>query len=122
MGEQPYDVGVDHAWMDEQGFVWVTTFRKHNPGLHLMSYDAGELLYSLHGFANVLPDQFTYPAGLSGVGKLGKPGSYVAVTASTMDQYDIPLCGGPLKCGEGVLFIVDIGNIKYANGTKIVVP
>eukprot|EP00932_Pfiesteria_piscicida_P000547 SRR837773.10533.p1 GENE.SRR837773.10533~~SRR837773.10533.p1 ORF type:complete len:366 (-),score=128.40 SRR837773.10533:50-988(-) len=33
--QKPHDVGVDHAWVDDDGkYVWVGTFRNHNDGVH----------------------------------------------------------------------------------------
>ena len=42
---KPHDVGVDHAWIDDDGkYVWVGTFRQENDGVHMLEYDTGRLV------------------------------------------------------------------------------
>jgi len=53
--DQPYgmadhDAGGDHAWPDESGkYLWVSTFRLGNAGVHMLDYQTGDLIYSVHG-------------------------------------------------------------------------
>lgn len=86
-----FDVGGDHAWVDDTGkYVWVSCFRQEGVGVHMLDYETGELLYSLTGIGNIVPGQYTYTAGLHGIGTLGKKGSYVAVATSSC--HDIKMC------------------------------
>lgn len=86
-----FDVGGDHAWVDETGkYVWVSCFREKGLGLHMLDYETGELLHSITGIDRYVADQYTYTAGIHGVGTLGKPGSYIAVATSSC--HDIKMC------------------------------
>merc|ERR1712048_981877 len=50
VGKAPVDVGGDHAWADESGkYLWVSTFRTENAGVHMLDYETGDLIYSIHG-------------------------------------------------------------------------
>mmetsp|Transcript_82253 Transcript_82253/g.156333 ORF Transcript_82253/g.156333 Transcript_82253/m.156333 type:complete len:408 (+) Transcript_82253:1-1224(+) len=73
-GMAPVDVGGDHAWVDESGkHVWVSTFRYENVGVHMLDYETGDLIYSVHGTANYLKGNYAYSAGIHGGGWLGHP-------------------------------------------------
>merc|ERR1712066_1011513 len=51
-GMAPVDVGGDHAWADESGkYLWVSTFRMANAGVHMLDFTTGDLIYSVHGTA-----------------------------------------------------------------------
>jgi len=78
-----HDVGGDHAWVDDTGkYVWVSTFRLANPGVHMLDYETGNLIYSIHGIDSYFEDNYSYTAGIHGTGTLGKPGSALAVATS----------------------------------------
>ena len=97
----PHNAGLDHAWQDEAGHVWVTTFRKSNPGLHLLTRQ-GQLLLSVHGLDRVnSTDDFRYPSGVHGVGRPGLAGSWIAVTTSSTQW----------RGGHGALFLMDISDL-----------
>merc|ERR1711982_307933 len=50
-GKADHDVGGDHAWPDESGkYLWVSTFRVSNPGVHMLSNWRADLLRTWHGF------------------------------------------------------------------------
>merc|ERR1711953_960361 len=55
-GKADHDAGGDHAWPDESGkYLWVSTFRVSNPGVHMLDYQTGELIYSVHGMDSLVP-------------------------------------------------------------------
>merc|ERR1719162_238694 len=76
-GMAPLDAGGDHAWPDESGkYLWVSTFRYGNSGVHMLDYETGELIYSIHGTATyqgrgVVKHNYAYSAGIHGGGWLG---------------------------------------------------
>merc|ERR1712039_400150 len=85
-----WDVGGDHAWVDETGkYVWVSCFRQKGVGAHMLDYETGKLLYSVTGLDKYVPNQYTYTAGIHGVGTLGKKGSYLAIATSSCHDIDI---------------------------------
>jgi len=106
---EPEDVGLDHAWVDDtKELMWVTSFREGNPGAHMVNYTTGELLYTVRGFHTNIPGQYTYPAGVSGVGSVGKAGSMIAVATSTQKGLTIP----PLMdFGYSGVFLVDLADL-----------
>jgi hypothetical protein len=101
-----HDVGVDHAWTDDDGkYVWVGSFRKMNNGVHMLEYDTGKLVHSIHGFSSILPNnKYTYVSGVDGQGAWGKPGSVLAV--ATCQKFGEQLMGGE----SGVVLIDISGN------------
>merc|ERR1712196_60424 len=83
------DVGGDHAWVDgSQKYVWISCFREGGLGVHMVDYGTGELIYSVTGLLQYAPDQYTYTAGVHGVGTIGKNGSYLALAASSCKDVD----------------------------------
>merc|ERR1711976_335296 len=75
-GHADHDAGGDHAWPDESGkYLWVSTFRTSNPGVHMLDYETGELIYSVHGMDSLVPKNYAYSAGIHGIGSLGTTGS-----------------------------------------------
>merc|ERR1711976_1019860 len=63
-GKADHDAGGDHAWPDESGkYLWVSTFRTGNPGVHMLDYETGELIYSVHGMDS--PCRRTMPTQLA---------------------------------------------------------
>lgn len=101
---KPHDVGCDHAFLDDAGHVWVSTFRKENNGLHMLDYDSGQLKYSIHGFSDHRKLQYTYAAGVSGYGTLFQPNSMMALTTSA-ERMGIPVTG------TGSIFLIDTSAI-----------
>lgn len=84
----PQDVGLDHCWVDpSQQYVWISSFREGNNGFHMLDLDNGDLILSLHGFEDVRPGQYTYPAGSGGYGTVGGEGSFVVVPTSGVVFY-----------------------------------
>merc|ERR1712232_175298 len=85
------DVGGDHAWVDETGkYVWISCFRVGGLGAHMVDYDDGALIYSITGLDTYAPHQYTYTAGIHGVGTLGKAGSFLALATSSC--HDLSIC------------------------------
>jgi hypothetical protein len=118
---KPSDVGCDHAWLDDsKKYVWVSTFRRKNDGLHLLEYATGKLLYSIHGFNNYVKAQYSYSAGVSGVGTYLQQGSMIAMCTSTMphvpNQHNTSSGSNAhdpqvFSNGTGMVWLVDIGQV-----------
>jgi len=113
--EKPdHDVGVDHAWIDDDGkYVWVGTFRKQNNGVHMLEYDTGKLIHSVRGIADIIPGKYGYTSGLSGIGAYGKPGSYIAL--ATCEEFGQQFLGG-----HSAFVLLDISKAP-GNGSTIIV-
>jgi hypothetical protein len=117
-----HDVGGDHAWVDATGkWLWVSTFRVDNPGVHMLDYKTGHLIYSIHGMDSFLKNNYAYSAGIHGIGSLGTPGSVLAVATSacTMPHsacFPMPwLPGVPSFLeGIGVMYILDFSKVLDA--------
>lgn len=115
---KPHDVGGDHVWVDDSGkYIWVSTFRVGNPGVHMLDYVTGELIYSIHGIDKYITDNYSYSAGIHGTGQLGEPGSYIAVATSACKNIKMcmPIPWTPVTKkleAIGVVFIIDIANIQ----------
>lgn len=110
--QEPHDTGLDHAWVDAtKKLLWVTSFRKENPGVHMLDYATGNLLYSLHGFDTFFPGEYLYPAGVSGYGTLGKKGSYLTIATSTQKGLTVPPI---LDFGKAALFVMDLSKVINA--------
>lgn len=85
------DAGGDHAWVDaSKKYVWVSCFRVGGLGVHMLDYDTGALIYSVTGIDKLFPDQYTYTAGIHGVGTVGQKGSYLAIATSSC--HDLSVC------------------------------
>eukprot|EP00004_Rigifila_ramosa_P016165 TRINITY_DN3807_c0_g1_i1.p1 TRINITY_DN3807_c0_g1~~TRINITY_DN3807_c0_g1_i1.p1 ORF type:complete len:488 (+),score=112.41 TRINITY_DN3807_c0_g1_i1:35-1465(+) len=112
----PYDAGLDHGWLQDGGdYLWISAFREANPGVHVVDYETGELVLSLHGFNGSVADQYTYPAGVVGYGRAGQPGSFFALATSTLKGLLPPIpdpCTIDFSCGVGVVYLVDISDIQ----------
>jgi hypothetical protein len=137
-GMAPMDVGGDHAWVDESGkYVWVSTFRMGNAGIHMLDYQTGELIYSVHGTATYLKNNYAYSAGIHGAGHLGYPKSTILVgtsacthpkTACAPVPWD-PLTKAMGMEAKGLMYVIDISellppaeeNQKHAVDAAIVV-
>eukprot|EP00929_Paragymnodinium_shiwhaense_P002130 TRINITY_DN10232_c0_g1_i1.p1 TRINITY_DN10232_c0_g1~~TRINITY_DN10232_c0_g1_i1.p1 ORF type:complete len:414 (+),score=71.66 TRINITY_DN10232_c0_g1_i1:373-1614(+) len=117
---QGWDVGGDHAWVDETGkYVWISCFRQKGVGAHMVRYDTGELIYSVTGLDKYVPDQYTYTAGIHGIGTIGKKGSYLVI--ATCSCHDINMCIPTVPWhwpvpktvwSSGVLFVVDLSSMQ----------
>lgn len=104
--EVPYDVGLDHAWVEDGGeYLWISSFRDSNAGVHMMNYQTGELIKSLHGFAEVTPGEHTYPSGIAGYGKHGVENSFIFLVTSNFQ-------GIRPRSPGGIVFAFDIGDIE----------
>jgi len=130
--DQPYgmadhDAGGDHAWPDASGkYLWVSTFRVGNPGVHMLDYETGELIYSIHGMADLLPHNYAYSAGIHGLGSLGTAGSNLVVgtSACTLTKACAPIPYTKLTPdflkAQGIMYIIDLSEIMDA-ATEMVV-
>jgi len=110
--QAPHDVGVDHAWIDDDGrHVWVGTFREMNDGVHMLDYDTGELIHSIQGISSILPGKYSYTSGIKGIGAWGKPGSLLAI--ATCEKFGEQFMGG-----RSAIVLVDISSSGQTNGTS----
>jgi hypothetical protein len=122
-GMAEHDAGGDHAWPDESGkYLWVSTFRTGNAGVHMLDYETGELIYSVHGMDRWYEHKtgkknYAYSAGIHGIGQLGTPGSTLVVGTSACTNTDtcapIPywkIVPEKLKA-VGVMFSIDLSEI-----------
>jgi len=117
-----WDVGGDHAWVDETGkYVWVSCFRSHGVGVHMLDYDSGALIHSITGLHEYVPGQYTYTAGIHGIGTLGKPGSYLVI--ATCSCKSLKMCiptvpwhwpVPPNMWTTGVFFIIDLSSMTLS--------
>jgi len=100
--QAPHDVGVDHAWIDDDGrHVWVGTFREKNDGVHMLDYDTGKLIHTIQGISSILPDKYSYTSGIKGIGTWGKAGSLLAI--ATCEKFGQQFMGG-----RSAVILVDI--------------
>lgn len=121
------DVGGDHAWVDDSGkFVWISAFRTHCVGLHMVEYDTGKLIHSVTGIDSFVPNNYAYPAGIHGVGTIGKKGSYLAVATSacrsTKACFPIPWMKPIPKAlwAKAVFFVIDLSSLQTGKSTILV--
>lgn len=126
-GHAKHDVGGDHAWPDASGkYLWVSTFRVGNPGVHMLDYETGELIYSIHGMSDLVPHNYAYSAGIHGLGSLGVPGSNLVVgtSACALTGACAPLPYTKLMPkrleAQGIMYIIDLSEIMDA-ATEMVV-
>lgn len=115
-----FDVGGDHAWVDSTGkYVWVSCFRQMGVGVHMLEYETGKLLHSITGLDRYVKNQYTYTAGIHGVGTLGQKGSYLVV--ATCSCHDIKICIPTVPWvfpvpeslwSTGVFFIIDLSSME----------
>lgn len=126
-GRAPHDVGGDHAWPDESGkYLWVSTFRVKNAGVHMLDYETGELLYSIHGMPYLLQNNFAYSAGIHGLGTLGTKGSalVVATSACTETSLCMPIPWLPITPSfleaKGIMYVIDISEILPSDEALLV--
>lgn len=116
--QEPHDVGLDHAWVDAtRELVWVTSFRESNPGIHMVDYATGDLKLTISGFHTFFPGQFTYPAGVSGIGTFGTEGSMLTIATSTQKGLTVPPI---MKWGKTALFVIDISKMLTSDTYKCV--
>jgi len=118
-GTQRADAGGDHAWVDDSGkYIWVSCFRKERVGVHMLDYETGKVIYSVSGINTFVPNQYTYTAGIDGVGTLGQPGSWLVV--ATCSCHSLEVCMPTLPWtwpipekfwSTGVLFAIDLNSM-----------
>jgi len=126
-GLADHDVGGDHAWPDASGkYLWVSTFRVGNPGVHMLDYETGELIYSIHGMSDLLPHNYAYSAGIHGLGSLGTKGSNLVVGTSacalTKACAPVPYTNFTpafLKA-KGIMYIIDLSEVMDAASEVLV--
>jgi len=122
-GMADHDAGGDHAWPDESGkYLWVSTFRLGNAGVHMLDYETGDLIYSVHGMDTWYEKEtgkknYAYSAGIHGIGQLGTPGSTLVVGTSACTNTNVcmsipylPIIPKSLEA-VGVMFVVDLSEI-----------
>jgi len=119
-GMAPEDVGGDHAWADESGkYVWISTFRMANAGVHMVDYKTGELILSVHGTATYLKNNYAYSAGVHGTGWLGSPkGTLLLGTSACTHPKTMcaPIPWDPVTKAagleaKGLMYVIDISEI-----------
>merc|ERR1711981_1526692 len=119
-GMAPVDVGGDHAWVDESGkYLWVSTFREANAGVHMLDYKTGELIYSVHGTATYLKNNYAYSAGIHGSGPLGHPkGTLLLGTSACTHPKEacFPVPWDPITKAlgleaKGLMYVIDLSEL-----------
>jgi len=122
-GWAKHDVGGDHAWPDDSGkYLWVSTFRIQNACVHMLDYETGELLYSVHGMDRFVEKNYAYSAGIHGIGSLGTKGSTLVVgtSACTMTSACAPIPYTPLTPerfkAKGIMYVLDLSEV-FQNDT-----
>jgi len=129
-GMAPLDAGGDHAWPDESGkYVWASTFRYGNSGVHMLDYETGDLIYSVQGMADYVPHNYAYSAGIHGVGSLGQKNSHLlaATSACTAPKTACaPIPYNPITKAldleaKGIMYAIDISEILSMEAADIVV-
>jgi len=118
-----HDAGGDHAWPDDSGkYLWVSTFRLGNAGVHMLDYQTGDLIYSVHGMDRWYEEttgkkNYAYSAGIHGIGELGKSSSTLVVGTSACTNTDVcmpipylPFLPDSLEA-VGVMFVLDLSEI-----------
>jgi len=122
-GMAEHDAGGDHAWPDDSGkYLWVSTFRLGNAGVHMLDYMTGDLIYSVHGMdtwyeKTTGKKNYAYSAGIHGIGHLGTPSSTLVVGTSACTNTKVcmpipylPITPESLKA-VGVMFVIDLSEI-----------
>eukprot|EP00004_Rigifila_ramosa_P015703 TRINITY_DN3664_c0_g1_i5.p1 TRINITY_DN3664_c0_g1~~TRINITY_DN3664_c0_g1_i5.p1 ORF type:complete len:462 (+),score=128.11 TRINITY_DN3664_c0_g1_i5:868-2253(+) len=105
--ETGYDVGLDKMWLQrDKRILWIITIRDSNAGAHAVDYASGDLLLSLHGFNGTIPDQYTYPAGISGYGSAGAAGSFLNIVCGTNNA----------AAGLASVVLIDISELQLVSG------
>jgi hypothetical protein len=119
-GSAPVDVGGDHAWVDESGrYVWVSTFRLANAGVHMLDYKTGDLIYSVHGTATFLKNNYADSAGIHGGGWLGHPKGTLLLGTSACKNASKPCFPVPWDPmtkamgleAKGLMYIIDLSTL-----------
>lgn len=119
-GMAPVDVGGDHAWVDESGkHVWVSTFRFANAGIHMLDYETGDLIYSVHGTADYLYGNYAYSAGIHGSGWFGKSKSTLLLGTSACTHPKSACFPAPYNEmdkalgleAKGLMYIIDLSEL-----------
>jgi len=126
-GAHGLDVGGDHAWVDDTGlYVWISCFRIGGLGVHMVSYETGELLHSVTGLLQYAPDQYTYTAGVHGVGTIGKSGSFLTLATSSCKNLDtcIPTVPWTWPVPEqdwttAPFILIDLSSMQTFNNTEM---
>lgn len=120
VGEAPLDVGGDHAWADDSGkYVWISTFRIANAGIHMVDYMTGELIYSVRGTATYLKGNYAYSAGIHGLGWLGSDKGTIVLGTSACTHPKtacFPAPWNPMTKmmgleAKGLMYVIDISEM-----------
>jgi hypothetical protein len=119
-GMAPVDAGGDHAWPDDSGkYLWASTFRYGNSGVHMLDYETGDLIFSVHGMADFVPHNYAYSAGIHGSGSLGEKGSTL-LTATSACTHPKTACApvpyDPITKmlgleAKGVMYAIDLSEL-----------
>merc|ERR1712100_983836 len=126
-GMAPADAGGDHAWPDASGkYLWASTFRYGNSGVHMLDYETGDLIYSVHGMDTFVPHNYAYSAGIHGHGTMGVKGSTLltATSACTAPKtacmpvpYD-PITKALNLEAHGIMYAIDLSELLTSDSIK----
>lgn len=112
-GLEPGDAGGDHAWVDSSGkYVWISTFRTHNPGIHMLDSETGKLIYTIPGVSDYSQFKYSTSAGITGLGSLNESGSVILVGTSNCNLTaacgPLPEIPGAPMLSTGIMYVIDI--------------
>jgi len=126
-GMEARDAGGDHAWPDSSGkYIWASTFRYYNAGVHMLDYETGDLIYSVKGMSDFVSHNFAYSAGIHGAGSLGQKGSTLltATSACTAPKtacapfpYD-PITKFFRLEAKGIMYVIDLSELLPLQSTS----
>jgi len=108
--ELPYDVGVDHSWVDDtKDYLWISAYREQGNGLHMVDLRTGDLVLSLKNFENLPhdPELYAYNAGNDGYGTVGQKGAFCL----TVGSVGKPIIRDGLFARDGWVSYVPIDNL-----------
>lgn len=123
------DVGGDHVWADDSGkYLWASTFRMGNSGVHMLDYETGDLIYSVHGMDSYLTKNYAYSSGIDGSGYLGQQGAFLLAATSactTPRSVCAPFPFDPITKAldleaRGVMYIIDLSELMNITRSLVV--
>merc|ERR1719410_584798 len=94
--------------------------------VHMLDYETGELIYSVHGMDSLVPKNYAYSAGIHGLGSLGTAGSTLVVgtSACALTNACAPIPYTKLTPkqleAKGIMYVIDLSEI-FQNDTMLVV-
>merc|ERR1712216_645985 len=100
--------------------------RYGNSGVHMLDYETGDLIYSVHGMDKLLPHNYAHGAGIHGIGTLGQKGSTL-LTATSACTHPKTACA-PIPYNAvtkalgleaiGVMYIIDLSELLSSDSIK----